>query len=143
MSKAISLFAASIAIAIATSTAFAAGCTSKINPKEKPIEPIISCLVELEAENEKLRDEVVKLKATQSTGKPINFGLVDFLFENLVQGAQIPGSEGALFCGLTLVDDDAPSGKCEISRDKDNHWIAKTGGGEAANTCRAMCLMAQ
>ena len=74
-------------------------------------------------------------------GSPINFGLVDYPFSNLIQGAQIPGSEGALFCGLTLVDDDTPSGSCEINRDGDNHWIAKTGDGGNGNACRATCLL--
>lgn len=64
------------------------------------------------------------------------------LFTDVRQAAPIPGSSGAIFCGLTYVDDDGPDALCEVSRDG-TEWFMKTGLGGDFNACKAMCLFAE
>lgn len=63
------------------------------------------------------------------------------LFSNLKDGGVIPGSTGATYCGLSMVDDDSADGSCEISFDKINkEWVGTTGGGGGDNRCKATCF---
>ena len=60
-------------------------------------------------------------------------------FCDVPAGAQIPGSEDAIFCALSRVDDDTPGGYCQVYRDGDR-WMYRTGGNCGANACTAMCM---
>ena len=87
-------------------------------------------------------DGVTQKEFSQSGAKPIKFKVIEFPYENNTSWNKITGSDGAIFCGLTLVDDDAQGGKCEI-REQGDYWEARTGGDGKANTCQATCLLAQ
>jgi hypothetical protein len=70
----------------------------------------------------------------------LKFHVTDFRYNNQPSWVQITGSEDAIFCGLTWVDDDSPEGSCKIGRDENNRWVARTGGDASANECYATCL---
>jgi hypothetical protein len=73
----------------------------------------------------------------------INFGLLDQQYSNQPSWAQITGSEKAIFCALTRVDDDSSKGSCEIGRDGGNHWVIRTGGNSGENACTVTCMLAE
>lgn len=60
-------------------------------------------------------------------------------FSDVRQSAQIPGSTGAAFCGLSGVDDDSPAGGCYISH-RNGNWLMTTGGGDGDQGCQVICL---
>ena len=63
----------------------------------------------------------------------------NFSFCDVRTAREIPNSEGAMFCALTRVDDDSPSGYCRIF-EIDDVWYYQTGGDCGANACGGMCL---
>lgn len=63
----------------------------------------------------------------------------EFNFPNQTTAAEIPGSRGAAFCALTLVDDDSSAGSCQVYRNN-NLWMARSGGNAGQNNCTAACL---
>ena len=65
-------------------------------------------------------------------------------FNSVVTPSAIPGSKGATFCALTMVDDDAPTSYCRIffHDDTDNakdEWRYQTGHARG-QTCEATCI---
>jgi len=61
-------------------------------------------------------------------------------FCNEPTAAEIPGSEGAIFCALTMVDDDSPAGICEVFHQGDK-WVMRTGAASCgAQACSVTCM---
>jgi hypothetical protein len=83
-------------------------------------------------------------KLTSTNSQPLKFSVIERPFSNLIGGgAQIPDSEGAIFCGLTFVDDDAPHASCEVTKGAGNIWLYNTGGDGTVNACKVTCLFAK
>ena len=73
------------------------------------------------------------------TGLETRGTVTSHYFSSTTTETAIPGSENWLFCALSTVDDDSPSGSCSIRR-VNGVWKVRSGGGTGANTCYAHCL---
>jgi hypothetical protein len=85
---------------------------------------------------------IIRALSGLSKRDKLEFSTITFPFSNLHEAAEIPGSEGAVLCALTHVDDDSPVGSCTITRDDKKHWLVSTGGNGGDNACAATCLLA-
>ena len=79
-------------------------------------------------------------KLALKNAQPLNFDLIPFQFSDIREWAEITDSKGALFCALTKVNDNTVNGSCEIRRDSNNNWVARTGDNAFGNGCEVTCL---
>ncbi|MBT9558105.1 MAG: hypothetical protein IV100_18875 [Myxococcales bacterium] len=80
-----------------------------------------------------------KLAPGAVTAAKLGLSVFAYSFCNVTNGIAIPGSEGALFCALTYVDDDNAESWCQVYP-QDGQWYARTGSGCGGNACGAYCL---
>ena len=73
--------------------------------------------------------------------KSISFSVKQHGFNDVRQYSVIPGSQGAIFCALAVVDDDSANAYCEVSS-QNGEWMIKTGEGPSWNGCSVHCLFA-
>ena len=62
-------------------------------------------------------------------------------FSAALRARPIPGSQGAMMCALTTVDDDSSDGWCKVYFDEQfGEWMHQTGGTGGDNYCEATCM---
>ena len=105
------------------------------DPSDVSLTALVSCVKEVAAENADLR---AKLRAIELTPVP-KVTATEHHFNDVRQGAQIPGSSGAVMCALTRVDDDTRDGQCRVYK-QNNLWLMQTGAGSGEQVCSAVCL---
>lgn len=80
-----------------------------------------------------------KLAPGAVTAAKLGLSVFAYSFCNVTSGIAIPGSEGAIFCALSFVDDDNAESWCQVYP-QDGKWFARTGSGCGGNACGAYCL---
>jgi len=109
------------------------GLGRRIEILEEQLEQTQRLLEAYEEELKTVRGLIPTSVKIEATGRVVHG------FNNVLEWTEIPGSQGAIFCALTRVDDDSPKGTCEIGRGS-GKWLYRTSGGSGDNACSARCF---